>query len=110
MRCDGKPDDKGSIARPLQLAHLLLRAPNLPQDHIGPQKERLPDRRQGDPAHAPNKQLGAEGLFKLLQVSRDRRLSKPQHARCSAHATGLGNGHEVAKLVEFHGRCADLKQ
>jgi hypothetical protein len=50
----------------------------------------------------PPKQGDAECIFKLLDLSRQRRLGNMRALGCPTEMKLLGNGEEVAQLTKFH--------
>jgi hypothetical protein len=84
-----------------ELAEVLLGRLLLREDPAGAFAEDLARRGRPDAARKTVDESGAEGSFELGELSRDSRLTDPQHRRGPGDRALVQNGPEDPKMVEI---------
>ena len=72
------------------------------EDRAGAGKKGLPDFGEADGAAEAVEEAGAEFVFELADLLRERRLRDVRLAGGTTEAAGIDDGAEVAELVKFH--------
>ena len=104
-------DDRGQPRQPDQparagreLLQMALRLLNLAQDHLGAAQEEAARVGQLKLVQAAVEQLGADFLFELGELLRERGLREAEPLGRLGEGGRLGDGAENPQLVQIHGR------
>ncbi len=102
MRGERQTRDHFAGGAAVKLLDLVAGAPHLGQDRAGAAHEGLAHRGEDHAAGAALEQRRAELALELMDAARQRRLGELQMPRRGAQTAALGDGNNVAKLIEFH--------
>jgi hypothetical protein len=104
VRRNGRDDAKAKRAADgvFELGDVAASGLNFAKNRTGAGEKRFPELRETNGTPQPVKEAGAEFVFELAYLLRERGLRDVGLLGAAAEAAGIGHGAEVPELVNFH--------